>query len=248
MGGRHVNEHAQQLAEIELEPLDGERLRGWEATEAWETFRGKVNRISIGLPRWQLSGHTAHVTPGDRPGPADDQRGNGTSATMSLDLTLLPDLGCRFTNAELAVRLEPGAGCDQAVLARLEPTELADQAVVVREIGGGMKASLGQVIDAGVELSRTQRQEVTRTLVRVAAFGAGTSEAGWRLTLTDARDIPLNTMDLTTTIAHPPAWRGTVWFSVVAQIQVRSRTDRWLTAAFGMRDSARLRCSQPFPP
>jgi hypothetical protein len=150
-------------------------------------------------------------------------------------------------NAELAVRLEPAPGCDQAVVARLEPAELADQAVITREAGGGVKTSFGQVVDAGVELSGTRREEVTRTLVRLAAFGSGTPQAGWRLTLTNARDIPLGTTDLTATIAYPPAWRGTVWFSVVAQLQVLSHTDRWLTAAFGMGDSARLKCSQPFP-
>jgi hypothetical protein len=247
MGGQFVSDHARQLAEIELEPLGTGRLRGWEATEAWETFRGKVNRISIGLPRWRL-GIQADQTTADQPRPANDQAGNGTSATMTVDLTLLPDIGCRFTNAEMAVRLEPAAGCDQAIVARLEPTELADQAAVIREAGSGLKASLSYVVDAGVELSGTQRREVTRTLVRLASFGAGTPEAGWRLTLTDARDIPLNTTDLTTTIVHPAAWHGTVWFSVVARIQVRSRTDRWLTAVFGMPDNAQIKCFQPFPP
>lgn len=236
-----MSERRPQLAEIALEPLDVERLRSWEATEAWETFRGKVNRISIGLPHWQLeSGYDR--TGGGLAAPLD------ATATMTVDLTLLPDVGCRFANAELAMRLEPADESGDAIVVRLEPAELSDQAVVVREASGGVKASVIPSVDVGLELSRSAHREVTRTLVRLAAFGAGTSEAGWRLTLTDARDIPLNTMDLTSTIAHPRGWRGTVRFSVVAQLQIRSHTDRWLTAAFGMRDTPQLACSQVFPP
>lgn len=220
-----------QLASVELELLDRRSFRDWEATEAWETFRGKVNRMSIGRPQW------------DR---LDDR------ATMTVDLTLLPDVGCRFSGAELALRLEAGPASGQAVVAHLDPAELGDEATIVRETTGGLKASLGEalnpVVGAEFDRSNVTREQVARTLIRLAAFGAGTTEAGWRLGITDARDIPLNTTGLTATIAHPPSWTGTVWFSVVAQIQVRSRTDRWLTAAFGMGDKTRFQCSQPFPP
>jgi len=229
MGGC-VSEPAEPLADVELELLDQRSLRTWDADEVWETFRGKSNRISIGRPTWTR----------------EPQR-----AAMKLDLTLLPDLDCRFANAELALRLEAAAPTGQAIVTRLEPDELGDEAVVVQETTGGLKASLGEtVVPVGGELGRStvRREQANRILVRLAAFGAGTHEAGWRLSMTNARDIPLNTTGLTATIAHPPQWSGTIWFSVVAQIQVRSRTDRWLTAAFGLGDRARLRCSQAFPP
>lgn len=221
-----------RLATVELEPLDARRLRNWEATEAWETFQGKVNRISIGLPRWEL--------------------GSRERASMTVDLTLLPDVDCRFTAAELALRLEPAPAAGQALIASLEPREVGDHAVAVRESSGGLTASLGAtlspVVDAGLDRSELRRHEVSRMLVRLASFGTGTPEGGWRLTLTEARDIPLDTTGLGAVIAHPVGWRGRVAFSVVAQLQVRSRLDRWLTAAFGMSDRARIECAQPFPP
>jgi hypothetical protein len=232
MGGERMSDRP-QLASVQLELLD-QRLRGhpeWDATDVLETFRGKVNRMSIGLPRWHR---------------------DVEQAAMTLDLTLLPDIGCRFVNAELALRLEGRPAAGHAVVARLDPAELGDAETVVRETTGGLKVSLGEtlspVVGGEVGRSRVTRGEVARTLVRLAAFGAGTQEAGWRFTVTDARDIPLNTTGLKATISYPPRWSGIVWFSVVAQIQVRSRTDRWLTAAFGMGDSARLECSQEFPP
>jgi hypothetical protein len=226
------------LGTVELQPLDSSGLRSWEATEIWETFRGKVNRISIGLPRWQL-------------GPPDPGQSHAR-AWMAVDLTLLPDVDCRFTSAELALRLEAAQEAGHAVIADLEPRELSDRAVVVRESSGGLTASLGAtvtpVLDARVDRSVRRRHEVERMLVRLASFGAGTPVAGWRLALTDARDIPLDTTGLGAVIVHPPRWRGTIAFSVVAQLQVRSRLDRWLTAAFGMSDKARLECTQAFPP
>jgi hypothetical protein len=228
------------LATIDLEPLDLGELRDWRVSEALETFRGKVNRISVGMPRWRRADETAYRPQLD------------AAAAMSVDLTLLPDTDCRFSNAELSLHLEPDPGAEQAVVASLDPTELSDEAVVVREVGGALKASLGAtlspIVEAEAGRSASVRDEVARILVRLAGFGTGTPEAGWRLTLTDAREIPLNTSGLTAVIAHPGEWCGTVWFSVVARLEVRSRADRWLTAAFGMRGDGRLECSQPFPP
>jgi hypothetical protein len=240
---------ADQLATVELEPLDAGRLRDWRATEAIETFRGKVNRMSIGLPRWRLGADARTCIPDQT---RDRFSALPGAAAMTLDLTLLPDTGCRFASAELALELDGAPSAGEAVVAWLEPHELSDQAVVVRETSGALKASLGAslspVVDAEVGRSGLARDEVTRMLVRLAAFGTGTPQAGWRLMLTDAREIPFNTTDLTALIAHPAGWTGSVRFSVLAQIQVRSLTDRWLTAAFGMRDLERLECSQAFPP
>ena len=240
---------AEQLATLELEPIDAGGLRDWRATEAIETFRGKVNRMSIGMPRWRLGADAASAIPDRARPPLPTLPG---LAAMTVDLTLLPDAGCRFAAAELALELEAADATGQAVVGWLDPQELSDEAVLVREKSGALKASLGTtlspIVAAEAGRSGVVRDEVTRTLVRLAAFGTGTSHAGWRLTLTEAREIPLDTSGLTALISHPPDWNGAIRFAVVAQIQVRSRTDRWLTAAFGMGDRQRLECVQPFPP
>ena len=52
-------------------------------------------------------------------------------------------------------------------------------------------------------------------VIRLASFGTGIAEGGWRLTLTEARDIPLDTTGLGAGIAHPPGVGARVAFFVV---------------------------------
>jgi hypothetical protein len=237
-----------KFATFELEPLDPRSYRSAQAEEIWETARRKANRIAIGRPRWRLE------TSPSRDGLllASDLRDQSTETStfwvLGLDLTLLPDEGCRFRSAQLSVAF---VGSDEPPhVLRLRPGEIAEQQLAVGERSGMLQASLKAPLGIGTEIgiSRGGREEVTQTLVRLASFGAGTQEAGWRLRMTNAREIPLNSTDLEALVVSPTSFEGQVVYSVIAEIEVRSALDRWLTAVFKPRDAQRLRSAEPFPP
>ena len=96
-------------------------------------------------------------------------------------------------------------------------------------------------------MARSRRTELTRALVRLAAFGTGTSTAGWRLRLTGANEIPMSTPGLRMQVSPGETVGGEITYAVVAQIEVLTPLDRWLTAVFTASPEG-LRCSQEFPP
>ena len=236
------------FATFELEPLDPRGLRSAHAEEVWETARRKTNRIAIGRPRWRRE--TSPTTDGlllasDL---LDYSAESNAFWGLSLDLTLLPDEGCRFRSAQLSVAFE---GADELPqLRRLRPGELAEQQLAVSERSGSLQAALNAPFGLGTEIgtSRGGREEVTQTLVRLASFGAGTHEAGWRLQMTNVREIPLNSTDLKALVISPTAFEGQVVYSVLAEIEVRSVLDRWLSAIFKASDQRPLRSAETFPP
>ncbi|MED7931408.1 hypothetical protein SMD20_44810 [Nonomuraea sp. LP-02] len=214
------------FATFDLAPLDTRGRRSWAAEQVWQTARRKRNRIALGVPRWTAKG--------------------AGEWSLELDLTLLPDEGCRFRSAELSLSL-PGA-----VLRELEPMEIQEQETVVTERSGALRATLELPVgplSPGVEAERasSRRTELTRTLVSLSAFGMGTSTAGWRLRLTDAREIPMSTTGMRALVSAGETVSGEIAYSVVAQIEVLTAVDRWLTAVFTPSPGG-LRCCQTFPP
>lgn len=79
---------------------------------------------------------------------------------------------------------------------------------------------------------RTQESRLTKTEVALESFGSGTPEAGWRLTVTSSREIPLTTDGLLAVLARARTHSGTVRLNVVAEIEIRTSSDRWLTWIF----------------
>ena len=243
-----TRERGDAFVTFELEALDPRGYRSAQAEEVWETARRKANRIALGRPRWQRE-----TTPDDDGLLlASDLRHQSSTASafwlLGLDLTLLPDEGCRFRSAQLSVAFE-GAG-ELPHVRRLRPTEVAEEQLAASERSGTLTISLKTPMGPGAEAggARGARHEVTQTLVRLASFGAGTQEAGWRLSLTNAREIPLNSTDLEALVVSPTGFEGRVVYTVLAEIEVRSALDRWLTALFRPSESQPLRTGEPFPP
>jgi hypothetical protein len=242
-----TEDQGNSFATFELEPLDPRGYRSAQAEELWETARRKSNRIALGRPRWRRESS-----------PSDDglllesdlldSPADATFWRLGLDLTLLPDEGCRFRSAQLAVTFEGSVNLPQ--VRRLHPGEVAEEQLAVSDRSGTLKVSFKAPAVAGAELggARGGRREVTQTLVRLASFGAGTGEAGWRFGMTNAREIPLNPTDLEALVISPVDFEGRVVYSVIAEIDVRSTIDRWLTAIFRPRDGQPLRSTEGFPP
>ena len=239
------------FATFELEPLDLRGQRSWQMEQIWQTARKKANRIALGQPRWRASVNPdldSLLAQADlRDYPPDTYAYWG----LAVDITLLPDDGCRFRSAELSVAFDDRSAAEGAPLVRrLRPDEVAEHETVVSERGMTLKLSLDLPAVAGAEAggTGTRRDEVTRTLVRIGSFGSGTHEAGWRFRLTNAREIPLATTDLEALVIAPRPFRGEVVYSVVAEIEIRSPLDRWLTSAFAPQRDPKLGCAQEFPP
>ncbi|MGW3036702.1 hypothetical protein ACWDCB_36525 [Streptomyces sp. NPDC001178] len=246
------------FATFELELLDRRENRSWRAEEIWRTARHKTNRIALGRPLWRTAAASdadLSLVPDDLRHQISDETGDTERLwVLGLDLTLLPDEGCRFLSAQLVLSFTGGeeSGGNQPLIRRLRPDERHEQELVVRERSARLQASASLpspvVLGTLGESGRTVRTETSRTLVHVSGFGAGTAEAGWRFRLTNAREIPLNTTGLEAFVIADRAFRGEILYSVVARIEIRSTWDRWLTAVFVPRDSGVLRHAQPFPP
>jgi hypothetical protein len=238
----------ESFATFELELLDPRKYRSAQAEETWQTARRKSNRIALGRPRWR------HETAPSSDGmltASDLQHDSPDSANfwaVSLDLTLLPDNGCRFRSAQLSLTFEGAPEIPN--VRRLRPTETSEQQAVTTKSSGALHVSVKGLPYTGAELGvdHTDTHEVTQTLVRLASFGASTHQAGWRLQLTNAREIPLNSTDLDALIVSPKGFTGQVVYSVIAEIEIRTIADRWLTAIFGPKRDQPLRSSEPFPP
>lgn len=190
---------AAPLGEIELEPIDPSSLRAAEGSTVWETVRGKRNRITIGRPQWLLSGDGL-----PKATRAQIQRDYSpdrfTLAVLQLSLTLVPDHGCRFRSADLIMTLPS----DNSLFAYLEPVKLTTTVTVTKQ---GPQAALKLGVPmGGIEIDTPRRDtEVSRIETTIEAFGINTTEAGWRLTLTNAHPLPLDTTGLRSAIVTSPS-------------------------------------------
>jgi hypothetical protein len=240
------------LATIELEPIDSTRLRSMEGSDMWEIAKGKQNRIAIGYPQC-----LREVTPSeDSLLKASDLTEFPTNThaffRLNLALTLLPDVSCRFRSADFIIDFRQAAPKQNLpLILRLRPAEQASHKVIVVEEQDNMKLSLSvpTLMVVGPELgqSHIRREEVERIMVNMECFGIGTKHAGWRFRLTDSREIPLSSTDLEVLIVLPQNTHVTAQFSVVAEIDVLSGLDKWLTWPFKRKNEAVLQCAYEFP-
>ncbi|MCX5561720.1 hypothetical protein [Streptomyces sp. NBC_00038] len=244
---------------FELEPLDSGEKRSWRAEEIWRTARHKTNRIALGRPSWRTATGSAAAELSFVPQELrEDLRSAMKDAerlwALGLDLTLLPDEGCRFVSAQLSLHFTGGDALDDdlPLVRRLRPDELHEQQLDVQERSLGLQVSASgpvvTVVGGEANIGRARRTETSRTLVHLSGFGAGTAEAGWRFRLTNAREIPLNATGLEAFVVADHRFRGEIAYSVVARIEIRSTVDRWLTAVFVPKESGTLRHTQAFPP
>jgi hypothetical protein len=230
------------LDEIQLEPINPTTLRATEGSSIWETVRGKRNRIAIGRPHWSAL-DDALEDPAARTSllrrfPPDQY----AVTALQMSLTLVPDRDCRFRTADLVLTLDS----DDCLFVHLEPLLESTTVTVTRQ---GAQGSLKFGIPAAGELtvnSGKRGEEVSRSEAAIEAFGIGTSEAGWRLAVTSARAMPLDRAGLRSVIAGPPARSAKLTVSAVAEIDIHTVGDRWLTWAF-KRSEAKASITWPLP-
>jgi hypothetical protein len=231
--------------ELELEPIDPTVLRSAEGTAVWETVRGKRNRITLGQPRW-LDPAAAMDWETLAPLTLAYPPAEFSLQLLQLSLTLLPDRDCRFRSADLVLTLD--AGDDrESCFAHLEPREETTTLVVRTERPGGhAKLSVMSAVEVGVDTG-AESTESTQSEAAIEAFGTGSAEAGWRLSMTHGREIPLDTPELRALIARAPRHEGQLAMAAVAEIDVLTQGDRWLTWAF-KRSQPSVDIVRPLPP
>ena len=207
--------------EIVLDPIDASSLRAANGTAVWETVRGRRNRITVGTPRWQ----PVDADPGVRARFPADRFG---VTQLELSLTLLPDKGCRFRSADLILSLTDAVAQfvdlnPRSTSSSVDHTRTRPQASAGVEVPGvgDVRLASGNAI--------VQYTQVVSTL---EAFGLDSPEAGWRLSMARGQEIPLTTSGLVATIVYPRGTPGSVALNVVAEIDVNTAVDRWLTWAF----------------
>jgi hypothetical protein len=230
--------------EIDLEPIDPTLLRSTEGTGVWETVRGKRNRITIGPPRWLDPAVAVEATTMARLR-AEYPPGDYALQVLRLSLTLLPDRGCRFRSADLVLTLTDHIAV-RSHFVELDPSEVITTLVITNERPKGHAAlkiaSLGEIgVDTGAHQTQVSRSEAT-----IEAFGTGSPEAGWRLSMTRSREIPLDTPKLRATVARGTGHEGSLLINAVAEIEVLTAGDRWLTWAF-KRTRPQMEFALPLP-
>ena len=231
---------------LELEPIDPSLLRSAVGTGVWETVRGKRNRITVGQPRWLDPDVAMGEDTMARLAAAYPPR-DFALQLLQLSLTLLPDRNCRFRSADLVLTLGGADSARQSSFALLEPREETTILVVTTERPGGRAAlNVLSAVEVGVDTG-ARRTESTRSEATVEAFGTGSTEAGWRLSMTRGREIPLDTPELRAVIARPVGHEGDVSITAVAEIDVLTPGDRWLTWAF-KRSRPSVDLVRPLPP
>ena len=98
----------------------------------------------------------------------------------------------------------------------------------------GIKENLLQVLDASLEVKQAREDKWEQQSVHLESFGAQSSQGGWRLSMTEQREIPLDTRGLKLIIAHKKGEPVSMKLRAVAEIEVLSDIDKWLTWAFGV--------------
>jgi len=241
------------LTTLELEPIDPTRLRSMEGSDVWKTVKGKRNRIGIGYPRCLREVAPSEDSLLNADDITDFPAGKFAFFHLNLALTLLPDVSCRFRSADFIIDFRDAATNHRLpLILRLRPTERTSHKVVVAEEQDNAKLSLSEPLFkvVGTELGKShiRREEVERIMVNMQCFGIRTKHAGWRFQLTDSREIPLSSTDLEALIVLAHNTQVTAQFSVVAEIDVLSGLNKWLTWPFKRKNEAVVQSSYKVPP
>jgi hypothetical protein len=227
------------LGTLEMEPIlaSAGKLRKTE-TAMRDTVLGKRNRVSIGHP---LATRVAKVAPDNLLRPEDVEHFKLRAHEFNLvelSLTLLPDEGCRFRSADICVDIGPAEG-DLPLVLRLFPAQRLSKRTVKRssELSArlGVKGKTLHGIEAGLGEKESTGEEFDAFTAELESFGAQTREAGWRMQMTQARDVPLNATGLKLLLVRSRNHPVTASIRVAAEIDICSLTDRWLSYAFRQR-------------
>jgi hypothetical protein len=152
---------------------------------------------------------------------------------LALSLTLLPDHGCRFVDAQLTLAFEDHLN-DAPLFLALQPDEMTFTKTVTSGSEESKGVSLGsEPASADLSHKKSRSEEVQRVEVQVASFGARTPEAGWIFKLTDSRDLPIDTTNLETLVVIDIGTAVPVKLKLAARIEVERAFDRILTAVLG---------------
>ncbi len=216
--------------EIDLEPIDPTLLRSAEGTGTWETVRGKRNRITIGQPRWLDPADAIEAATIARLRAAY-QPSDYALQLLQLSLTLLPDRSCRFRSADLVLTLSARSAA-QPNFVYLDPHEEITTLVITTDSPSGHVTLQPMPLVGGDISTGARHTEITRAEATIEAFGTGSPEAGWRLSMTHSREIPLDTPELRAMVARGADHQGSLLINAVAEIEVLTAGDRWLTWAF----------------
>ncbi|MBY3252591.1 hypothetical protein [Rhizobium laguerreae] len=220
--------------EFDLVAQDPTKFRSL-AEKEWETARGRRNRIAIGDPSCVRE---------ERPDDnslllATDLENYGDADVefwrISFSVTLLPDPGCRFRSVDTKLELMNEDG-RLPLFVRLKPVEQSTTRAI--KVTHGSNAKLGvagpvlKILNAELGEKIDVETQVERADVILASFGNGTRSAGWRLRISEARDLPLDTGALNVLVAVPQGRTCALRFRVAAEIDIQMTVDRILTQLF----------------
>jgi hypothetical protein len=237
------NPYQQLFSTFDLEPIDPRRLRNTEGTSIWETMQGKRNRISIGYPK--CSPETEVVDDGLVT--AEDLQSYAPPEyafyRLETALTLLPDTNCRFRSADFIIDLPANDMLPPtSQILRLRPSLRLTQKGIVREGKAVAKLEPAELpflkIGGDFGGERTRREELTKITANLESFGTGT----------DSQEIPLTTTELEVLFLLPAETQTEIAFNVLAEIDVLTRLDQWLTWAFKRKSDPALSYSYTLPP
>jgi hypothetical protein len=221
--------------DFDLVPDDPAQYRSLVEKD-WVTIRGKHNRISIGNPTCESERHPSAAGLLSKQDLNDYQPENPDFYLLAFNLTLLPDVECRFKWVDVVLEMHPKqSGSKVPVFVRLAPTEeVTKKALKVKSVESAKLSLKPEPLSVGAEVKGEEGQEAAfeRIDVRLASFGAGTQSAGWRFLLTDVRDIPLSSGDLQALVAIPAGGKVGIRFRVAAEIGVGPSVDRLFTRLF----------------
>jgi hypothetical protein len=230
-------EERKLLASIELVPSSPLRLRKGQEKVEWETIKGKINRVEIGIPRCikeEQPTKEGMITLDDL---NEFSSKKYSFYRLNPNFTLLPDEGCRFQKADFIIDIKNGdEGRVPPLILSLRPQEIIQPIKVVKDkevsATSGISDPILKIANIGVNEKHSMRTEFMNIMVSLQSFGARTKEGGWRFKLTESREIPLTSDNIEALVVVPQNKQTTIKFLIDAKIDVLTSLDRWLTWAF----------------
>jgi hypothetical protein len=190
------------------------------------TFRGKENRVAVGVPYYEnlISRYTEQAI--KIPHEIRKQMDEYDFHFVSLSCSFLPDTGCKFLWArfgiELSAQSESGELLEQPTAFDMFPEEVLTVLKYRRvlSVSPGLKLNLG-IVNAGTDISVRTEKDVTVYEPQIIAFGINMSNAAWDLKSTQEKGIWGNKRDLLLAVKSPKNSKVKGRFLLGAEVEFR---------------------------
>jgi hypothetical protein len=237
-------------AELEASEVDAEITKGSDALERDLTLlAGKHNWIAIGRPYFQkLNSKSKHATP-----EVKKLMEANDFYLVSLSCSFLPDMDCKFTWAQLGLRLEANDKqgvflAEKPIAWNLFPVEVTSPINYSDKLSISPELSfkVGKLEPHGTLFSVTSVKKWISYEPQLFSFGYRTSNIAWQFRETREKDIRGDIRDLMLIIQAPQESHVKWEFKLSAEVSFRGTVWRMFSKKGYIQDKFNLSDCEPF--